>query len=473
MIVLRVNYSEGEPDTYLIPLTIATLRDDALVFADGLPCGVEPPGLRIAGLASTDGRSERGFLVDASFDQGFTAQLVDAVARGRRLGGIRGELRGRHRHGSRDSGPDEARDVVLELRHAFETGRDPEAEVMSFLTGHGVGWAPKVFGELEYRPERGPGGSAALLREGLVHDGDVAGMTREALLGFLEQAAATPAAFTAPAITAADLIRTAADDLPELAHDLVGSYLTTARSIGNRIGEFHSVMASAPDDPDFAPEPFTRLYQRSLFQSIDASIVRVTRHLEARSAALEGSAAIDAQVILSRKAELRDRLRMLVHRKFSGCRIRIHGDLRLSQVMHSERGLVMIDFEGDASRPAGERRLKRSALRDVAAMIRSFHDVALGRMRESDVGGSLRPEDAAGLDVWARQWFLWVGAAFLRGYRETTGAAAFLPANEDEWACLLDAFLIQRLLEDLDADLHDDHARVASTLRGLLELLGL
>ena len=344
---------------------------------------------------------------------------------------------------------------------------------MRFLNEHGATWAPRVFGELEYRPAQGPSGGAAMLRERLAHDGDVAEMTREALLGFLEQAVAAPATPGEPWITAADLVRMAADGLPQLAHDLVGSYLDTARSIGNRIGEFHAVLASAPDDADFAPEPFTLLYQRSLYQSIDASIIRVMRYLEARSSALEGSAATDAQLILRRKGELRDRLRMLVHKKFSGCRIRIHGDLRLSQVMHGERGLVMIDFEGDTSRPAGERRLKRSPLRDVAAMIRSFHDVSLGRLRESDVGGSLRSEDAETLDVWARQWYLWVAAAFLRGYRETMGDAAFLPADQDEWACLLDAFLIQRLLEDLYSDLHDDPGRVASSLRGLLELLGL
>ncbi|HEY5487150.1 MAG TPA: alpha-glucosidase C-terminal domain-containing protein, partial [Candidatus Limnocylindrales bacterium] len=469
LIVLQVNYSDGEPDTYLIPLTTAVLRDDSLLFADGTQCRVESPGTRIAALAATDGSAEPGFLVDASADEGLTAHLVDAIGRSRRVRGSRGELYGRR---SADL-PAEQPDLVLELRHAFEPGKDPEAEVMSFLTGHGANWAPRVFGELEYRPGDGPRGSAALLRERLVHDGDVAGMTREALLGFLEQAAATPAANEAPSITAADLIRTAAEELPAPAHDLVGSYLTTARSIGNRIGDLHAVMASEPDDPDFAPELFTRQYQRSLYQSIDASIVRVTRHLEARSAVLESSAATDAQLILRRKAELRDRLRMLVRKKFTGARIRIHGDLRLSQVMRGERGPVLIDFEGDAGRPASERRLKRSALRDVAGMVHSFHDVALGRLRESDVGGSLRSEDAAALDVWARQWFLWVGAAFLRGYRETTGDAAFLPAHEDEWACLLDAFLIQRLLEDLDADLRDDPARVASSLRGLLELLGL
>jgi maltose alpha-D-glucosyltransferase/alpha-amylase len=469
VIVLRVNYSEGEADTYLIPLTTAGLRDDSLVFADGTILRAEPAGTRVAALISTGGGPEAGLLVDASFDEGFIAHLVDAIARGRLIRDTRGELRGRRGADLPAGQPD----LVLELRHAFEPGRDPEAEVMGFLTSHGATWAPRMFGELEYRPARGPSGSAALLREQLVHDGDLAETTREALLGFLEQAATAPASSVAPTITTAELIRTAADELSGPAHLLVGSYLTTARSIGNRIGDFHALMASAPDDPDFAPEPFTRLYQRSLYQSIDAAIVHVMRHLGAGSPALEGSAAADALLILRRKGELRERLQMLLQRKFSGSRIRIHGDLKLSQVMRGERGLVMIDFEGDASRPAGERLLKRSALRDVAGMIRSFHDVALGRMRESDVGGSLRSEDAERLDVWARQWFLWVSASFLRGYRETAGAATFLPAHEDEWACLLDAFLIHRLLEDLDADLRNDPTRVASSLRGLLELLGL
>jgi hypothetical protein len=37
---------------------------------------------------------------------------------------------------------------------------------------------------------------------------------------------------------------------------------------------------------------------------------------------------------------------------------------------------------------------------------------------------------------------------------------------------LLDTFLIQRILEDLYADLRDNPDRIASSLRGLRELLG-
>jgi maltose alpha-D-glucosyltransferase/alpha-amylase len=141
-------------------------------------------------------------------------------------------------------------------------------------------------------------------------------------------------------------------------------------------------------------------------------------------------------------------------------------------VMRAQRGIVMIDFEGDTSRPASERRLKRSPLRDVAAMLGSFHDVALGRLRAADAGGALRPEDSETHDLWARLWYLWVSASFLHGYREATGEAGFLPRREEEWVCLLDALLIQAALEDLYRDLRLDPDRVASSIRGLLELLG-
>jgi maltose alpha-D-glucosyltransferase/alpha-amylase len=497
VLVLRVSYTEGEPDTYLIPLTTAVLLYDSLVFADGLPCRVEPPGLRIASLTSVGGVPAAGFLVDASFDLGFTAHLIDVIARRRRLRGSRGALVGRPDPGLRSSaasaivsagetiragetlGPGEIpgmpagpRDLTLELRHTFEPGQDPEVEMMRFLTGHGAAWAPRVFGELEYRPAPGVSGEAALLRQGLVRDGGVAAMTRHELLGFLEQAAARPAPHEAPSITAGDLLRAAGESPPELALEMVGSNLETARSIGRRIGEFHTVLASAPHEPGFTPEPFTRLYQASLYQSIDVLAIRVGRLLGARSSELEASAAADAGLIVDLRAQLRDRLRLLRDRTLSGARMRIHGALRLGEVMRADRGLVMIDFEGDTSRPASERRLKRSPLRDVAAMIRSLHDLALGRLREADLGGSLRREDAAALDVWARHWYLWVSAAFLRGYRETVGEAPFLPARDDEWTCLLDLFLLHGALEDLYSDLRHDRDRVRSSIRGLLELLG-
>jgi maltose alpha-D-glucosyltransferase/alpha-amylase len=500
LIVLRVNYSDGEPDTYLVPLTTAAVFADSLVFADGIPCRVEPPGLRIAGLAPidrraakglpVDARSVEGFLVDATLDPGLAASLIDAIVRRRRVRGARSEFVGRPESALRSrsaalalSVGDELRageplaaaataDVALHLRRVLEPGSDPESEVVRFLTRRGLTWVPRIVGELEYLAGPGSSSSAGLLRDALASDGNLAESTRHALLGFLEQAAAMPTPAQAPAPTSAEILRTAGQDQPEVARDLLGSELEIARATGRRVGELHRVLASAPEEPAFAPERFTRLYQKSVYQSVDALANRAFRLLADRSARLEGPAGADAAIAVGLKAELADRLRALPLTKFGGSRIRIHGALDLGRVQRTDHGLVIVGLEGDTRRAVSERRLKRSALRDVASMLHSFHDLSLGRLRQADIGGSIRPEDGASVEVWARQWCLWTSAAFVAGYRETVDGADFLPAEEAEWVVLLDTFRLAQALDDLISDLRGEPDRLPGSIRGLLELLG-
>ena len=152
-------------------------------------------------------------------------------------------------------------------------------------------------------------------------------------------------------------------------------------------------------------------------------------------------------------------------------RIRCHGDYHLGQVLYTGRDIAIIDFEGEPGRPLSQRRLKRSALTDVAGMLRSFHYAASGSLFRTKSSGSVRPEDAAGLDVWARHWYLWVSATFLRGYREATLDADFLPTSDEEWAVLLDALLLQKAFYELTYELNNRPDWVSIPLQGILSLV--
>ena len=137
----------------------------------------------------------------------------------------------------------------------------------------------------------------------------------------------------------------------------------------------------------------------------------------------------------------------------SGNRIRNHGDYHLSNVLFSGSDWVITNFEGDPTRSLSERRIKRSALRDVATMLRSFHYVSHAALF-GDVPGIVPSREAhPQLERWALTWYHWVSAIFLKEYLRTAGAASFLPQQADELRILLGAYMIERALMEIEYEL--------------------
>jgi maltose alpha-D-glucosyltransferase/alpha-amylase len=253
--------------------------------------------------------------------------------------------------------------------------------------------------------------------------------------------------------------------------EAIGGYLETAQLLGERTAQLHRALA-AIDDPAFTPEPFTALYQRSLYQNMRSQGTDTLAILGRRLAELPAPIQDEARDALARGGEIQQRLRGLLGQRIDARRIRCHGDLHLGQVLWTGRDFVFIDFEGEPGRPLVERRHKRSAMTDVAGMLRSFHYAALGTLVSERVGGAVRPDDVAQLTPWAVHWYRTAAAAFMRGYRQAADGAAFMPHSDDELTLLLSTAMLHKVMYELSYELNNRPDWIAVPLRGLLDLLG-
>ncbi|MDP2993185.1 MAG: alpha-amylase, partial [Deltaproteobacteria bacterium] len=123
-----------------------------------------------------------------------------------------------------------------------------------------------------------------------------------------------------------------------------------------------------------------------------------------------------------------------------------------------------IDFEGEPARTLSERRLKRSPLRDVAGMIRSFHYAAYNALF---LDASLRAKDKPLLEPWADLWYHYVSGIFLHSYLETCGEAPFIPHEKGEIETLLQAFLLDKAIYELGYELNNRPDWIIVPVRGV------
>ncbi len=487
--LVQVDYSEGDPELYALPLTFAAgERADQVRH--------ESPQLIVASVPTGEGDGE-GVLYDALGDREFCAALLEAIGHRRRLRGDAGDVVAapmhEFRHAPAGGGPPPEPSVlkaeqshtsvlygdrfILKLFRRLGPGRNPELEVGRFLTERvAFPHVPAVAGAIEYRVEREEPVTLAILQKFVPNEGDAWSYTLDALSHYYERIAAGPAAADrgGALLPHGPLMDLAARDLPPAANELVGAYLGDAQLLGQRTAELHVALAADRTDPAFAPEPFTPLDQRSLYQSMRTLARETLATLRRSLRELPETARAEAGRVVDSEDEILGRFHAILDRKITGMRIRCHGDYHLGQVLYTGKDFVIIDFEGEPSRPLGERRLKRPCLRDVAGMLRSFHYAAhAALLRHAARGGvSERPEALAAQEWAARFWHRWVSAAFMKGYLDVAGRAAFMPGQRDEAQVLLDAHLLEKAIYELGYELNNRPDWVRIPLQGILESLG-
>jgi maltose alpha-D-glucosyltransferase/alpha-amylase len=479
----RVAFARGEPQVYALPLAAA-------FEADAWPVRMEQPGSILADVVSREGA---GILYAAERRSGFARVLLDAVARQRRFAARDGEIvgvgtrafRGRR---SADLATLEASLLsaeqsntsvrfgdrfILKLFRKIENGPNPDLEIGTFLTERtGFSQIAPVCGWLEYRPRRGSAAALAILLGYVPNRGDAWEHTLDAVGRYLDRLLVHTAGGQTPSVARAGLLERAREPVPPLVRELAGSYLDVAALLGRRTAELHLALASESEDAAFAPEPFSRTDQRSLHQSCcnltEEALGLLRRKLDQLPPEARGS----AHEVLSRREELLRRFRPLLERRLTALRTRTHGDYHLGQVLWTGRDFVIIDFEGEPARPLAIRRAKRSPLRDVAGMMRSFHYAARQGLASHLARGVVPAEREAAVRAWAERWHDWASTAFLGAYLEAASGAAFLPTDTAELRDLLVVHLLEKAVYELSYELNNRPAWVSLPLAGIVGLLG-
>jgi maltose alpha-D-glucosyltransferase / alpha-amylase len=477
--LIDVQYVEEATETYLLPLTALDRRTAQQILAE------HPNAL----IAEIDGDEDETVLVDGAYVAEVRNALLDVAHARRRVPGRRGELTGsatgrlRRRVGelpersSRLLGAEQSntsivfdRDIVIKIYRRVEDGTSLDLEVGRFLGEQGFPHTPQVLGSIEYRPTRGPERTVAVIQEYVENEGDAWDLTLDAVTEYFERAATIADSPTMVDASTRALLQHAGEEADERAREFVGHYVEEARLLGQRTGDMHLVLAGAGAG-DFAVEPFTMFYQRSLYQSMRNLSGRVLQQLSTRVGSMEGALEGAAREVLALEPAIMRRFRALVDHKVNGGRIRVHGDYHLGQVLFTGNDFFITDFEGEPIRPLSERRLKRSPLRDVAGMLRSFHYAAYAALHDQEEHGHVRDTERAAMEWWARCWYAFVSGAFLNGYLSIMDGSPVLPRDREELIRLLDVYLLEKAIYELGYELGNRPAWAMIPLRGLLQLL--
>jgi predicted trehalose synthase len=326
--------------------------------------------------------------------------------------------------------------LILKVFRRLEPGINPELEMLRFLTEQGFRNIPALGGWYGYT-----------------------GGPLTATLGLLQE-------YVAGAIGGWELALGEIASAPE-------SFLDRLGRLGEVTANMHTALGADPTDLAFAPEDPSVESLGLLTATVDEEIARVFLSLPDDDERLAP--------ILGRGEEVREQLRLLTHAGSSGRVIRTHGDYHLGQTLwHAQPGAfgarelrpggggfagaasshgdwIILDFEGEPARTLVERRHKRSPLRDVAGMLRSFAYAATAAelTRDADV-----PED----------WEERARERFLDGYLETVDAT-LLPPGDAAVERLLAVFELEKAVYELRYELDNRPDWVGIPVAGIERLM--
>lgn len=480
--IVQLQFTDDYVATYVVPVGLA-IHEEAVVLRE------ETPGAIIAEVKF--GR-EDGVLFDGIYSTELRDALLRFIVSRKRMTGERGTLQiARSRDlrrvdvfaagipFSRVLKTEQSNSSVLyrdqfffKLYRKLEPGVNPEVELLRYLSeDQGFTHVPRYSGSIEYESTTGERSALGLLIDYVPSSGDAWGYTQDAIDRFFEILLIGEETTEKRIRTPESPLAVNPKEIPEAFIALAdGFFLEMIELLGRRTGELHLALTAEKKETAYVPEAFSRLYQRSLYQSLRSLTRRVIDSVKGLRGRFPPETDELVQSFLALEDTLLERFSRITQHRIEAKKIRIHGDYHLGQVLFTGRDFVIIDLEGEPARTLSERRLKYSAFRDVAGMLRSFHYAIHSRYLETV---AIRPEDGARLEPWIRPWYTWTAGVFLHSYLDTVDDAAFVPPDRESLEMLLEIYLLEKAVYEVGYEINNRPDWVGIPLEGIRFLLGM
>jgi maltose alpha-D-glucosyltransferase / alpha-amylase len=470
VLLVEVAFESGLPELYQLPVVFLT-HEDSRDISDKHPSAV---------IAQLQLPGQEGWLCDAIYINSFQQAVLQYMASGKRFMAsgevvftaneeVANFIKNKAELTSRVQTTSEMHTAItynsqffLKMYRKVDKGTHPDVELTRYLTEAAPGLSTKYTGSIEWKLGANSFHLGMLERLEENH-GDGHHYMLERVNNFIERILARDRAVISSYPLKGTLSEPVAyeelDD--ELKEFIGGNASELAKQTGKRLARIHKTLAASLER-ELIPEEFSLHYQRSLFSSMTSLVREMGQVIDKKEGDLPPSISEEVNALAEKRETLLHRLKKIYSKKFDVLKTRTHGNLGLSHILLTGKDIIIHDFGGNPLRPFSERRLKRSPLRDVAAMVRSFYYVAYEGFLSSS---QMQADEQNSLLPFADFWAHYMSSFFIRSYIEEIKGLMFIPDREEDFEILIQSFLLENALHWLNYELAHRQERVIIPLR--------
>ena len=471
-LVVEVNFFEGLYEKYRLALGFATGKEERFIMEN------HPEGI----ISRLTLDNKKGVLFDASYSKKYRKTTLNLFRKNQKITTdsatvnfhVTHELKtllddkdleaenklieSRNRHVVIQYG----NKIIVKLYRKIDRGTDRDVELCRFLwEKKGFRYVPKYLGSIEYSRHGDIKRTLAMVQEFVPNYGDTWQYMSDALNRFYERVEMHGRKSKIPELRGnlKNPLRFLEMD-EQTQHLLGGAYIEHIRLLAQRTAEMHSALGNETEHKDFVPEEFSLHYQRSLYSAWKSLVRNAFDLLKGNLGGFPARHQKEIKRILGRKTEILDNLERIYDHKIEATRIRPHGNYNLFSILFKDKDFVIINFEGGANFSLTERRLRKSAIVDIASILCSFHAVAYSALFQNAPSGEL-----------AEHWYHNIGQIFLVNYLDHVQGEAFIPEKKD-FDMVLEVFLLEKYLTELQMELtKNNKSKAIIPVRGIAKIL--